>query len=178
MARAVLSKSDVAIQQGCFHEREFGRARNADRADRRRELKSGEWTLPGGEYCAHQQSPWGTLTAVNANTGDIAWRVPLGSFAELHAKGVPKTGTPNMGGSIATARGLVFIAATVDARFRAFDSRTGRELWVTDLATDAQSTPITFAGKNGKQYVAVMASGSVHYVRPSVPGRLYVYALP
>jgi quinoprotein glucose dehydrogenase len=115
---------------------------------------------------------------VNANTGDIAWRVPLGSFEELDAKGVPKTGTPNMGGSIATAGGLVFIAATVDARFRAFDSRTGKELWVTNLATDAQSTPITFEGKNGKQYVAVMASGSVHYVRPSVPGRLYVYALP
>lgn len=104
--------------------------------------------------------------------------MPLGSFEELDAKGVPKTGAPNMGGLIATAGGLVFIAATVEARFRAFDSRTGKELWVTNLATDAQSTPITFQGKNGKQYVAVMACGSVHYIRPIVPGRLYVYALP
>jgi quinoprotein glucose dehydrogenase len=146
--------------------------------DKSLSLGEGNLFWDGEKNWPCQQPPWGTLTAVNANTGDIAWRVPLGSFEELDAKGVPKTGTPNMGGSIATAGGLVFIAATVDARFRAFDSRTGKELWVTDLATDAQSTPITFAGKNGKQYVAVMASGSVHYVRPSVPGRLYVYALP
>jgi quinoprotein glucose dehydrogenase len=143
-------------------------------------LSLGEGSLfwDGEKNWPCQQPPWGELMAVNANTGGIAWRVPLGSFDELDAKGVAKTGTPNMGGSIATAGGLVFIAATIDARFRAFDSRTGKELWVTKLATDAQSTPITFEGKNGKQYVAVMASGSVHYVRPNVPGRLYVYALP
>jgi glucose dehydrogenase len=146
--------------------------------DKSLSLGEGNLFWDGEKNWPCQQPPWGELTAVNANTGDIAWRVPLGSFEELDAKGVPKTGTPNMGGSIATAGRLVFIAATVDARFRAFDSRTGKELWVTNLATDAQSTPITFEGKNGKQYVAVMASGSVHYVRPSVPGRLYVYALP
>lgn len=125
-----------------------------------------------------QQPPWGELSAVNANTGDVAWRVPLGSFDELDAKGVPKTGTPNMGGSIATAGGLVFIAATVDARIRAFESRTGKELWSAKLDADAQSTPMTFQGKNGKQYVAIVAGGSVHYIRPNVPGRLYVFALP
>jgi quinoprotein glucose dehydrogenase len=125
-----------------------------------------------------QQPPWGELSAVNVNTGEIAWRVPLGSFDELDAKGVPKTGTPNIGGSIVTAGGLVFIGATVDARLRAFDSRTGKELWSGKLDADAQSTPITFQGKNGKQYVAVVASGSVHYIRPNIPGRLYVFALP
>jgi len=145
-----------------------------------KELSLGEGNLfwDGEKNWPCQQPPWGELIAVKAETGNIAWRVPLGSFDELDAQGVPKTGTPNMGGSIVTAGGLIFIAATIDARFRAFDSRTGKELWVTQLATDAQSTPITFLGKNHKQYVAVMASGSVHYVRPSVPGRLYVYALP
>ena len=128
----------------------------------------GRWTGSGAQF--ENRNP--------ANTGEIVWHVPLGSFEELDAKGVPKTGTPNMGGSIATAGGLVFIAATVDARFRAFDSRNGKELWVTNLATDAQSTPITFEGKNRKQYVAVMASGSVHYVRPSVPGRASVTRPP
>ena len=76
-----------------------------------------------------QQPPWGELTAVNANTGDIAWKVPLGSFRELEAQGLKNTGTPNVGGTIATAGGLVFVAATNDATFRAFDSRTGKELW-------------------------------------------------
>ncbi|MBZ5623181.1 MAG: pyrroloquinoline quinone-dependent dehydrogenase [Acidobacteriia bacterium] len=117
-----------------------------------------------------QRPPWGELMAVNANTAEIAWRVPLGSFEELDAQGVPKTGTPNMGGSIATAGGLVFIAATVDTRFRAFDSHTGKELWVTKLATDAQSTPITFLGKDHKQYVAVMASGAFTTSGPTCPG--------
>jgi glucose dehydrogenase len=113
-----------------------------------------------------QQPPWGELTAVNVNTGDIAWKVPLGSFEELDAKGVPKTGTPNMGGTIATAGGVVFIGATADSRFRAFDSRTGAELWVTKLSGDANAVPITYQGKNGKQYVAIMAT------------RLHVFALP
>jgi quinoprotein glucose dehydrogenase len=128
-----------------------------------------------------QQPPWGELTAINVNTGEIAWKVPLGSFDELDAKGVPKTGTPNVGGSIATAGGLVFIGATTDARFRAFDSRTGKELWVAKLSDIARSVPITYQGKNGKQYVAVMAAGAGGPLATSVtagPGRLYVYALP
>jgi glucose dehydrogenase len=143
-----------------------------------RNLGEGNLFLDGDKNWPCQQPPWGELSAVNANTGEVAWRVPLGSFEELDAKGVPKTGTLNMGGSVATAGGLVFIGATTDARIHAFDSRTGKELWSAKMATDAQATPMTFLGKNGKQYVAIMASGSVHYVRPSVPGRLYVFALP
>ena len=143
-------------------------------------LSLGEGSLfwDGDRNWPCQQPPWGELTAVNVNTGAIAWRVPLGSFDELDAKGVPKTGTPNMGGSVVTAGGLLFIGATVDARFHAFESRTGRELWSAKMDTDAQASPITYLGKDGRQYVAIMASGSVHYVRPVVPGRLYVYALP
>ncbi len=85
-------------------------------------------------------------------TGEIAWRVSLGSFEELDKLAVPKTGTPTTnGGSIANAGGLVFIGATVDGKLRAFDSRTGRELWKIDLGVDANSIPITWKSKNGKQ---------------------------
>jgi quinoprotein glucose dehydrogenase len=128
-----------------------------------------------------QQPPWGRLTAVNVNTGEIAWQVPLGSYDELDAKGIPKTGTPNVGGSIATAGGLVFIGATADARFRAFDARTGKELWVTKLNDVARSVPITYQGKDGKQYVAIMAAGGGGPLAAGTPpgtGRLFVFALP
>jgi quinoprotein glucose dehydrogenase len=73
--------------------------------------------------------PWGQLVAVNANTGDIVWRVPLGEFEELTKLGVPQTGTPLSGGGISTAGNLVFIGATIDGYFRAFDARNGKELW-------------------------------------------------
>jgi quinoprotein glucose dehydrogenase len=123
------------------------------------------------------QPPWGELLAVNVNTGDIAWRVPLGSFAELDARGVPKTGVNNMGGSIATAGGLVFIGATVDNKFRAFDSKTGRELWSYELSEIARAVPITYRGSNGKQYIAVMA-GYGKLGEAGGRGTLYVFALP
>lgn len=106
-----------------------------------------------------QQPPWGELSAVNANTGDIAWRVPLGNFDELESQGLKNTGTPNVGGSIATAGGLVFVAATNDARFRAFDSRTGKELWSVRLDATGNATPISYLGRDGKQYVAIAAGG-------------------
>ena len=76
--------------------------------------------------------PFGELVAVNANTGDMAWRVPLGIVEELEAKGIRNTGALNLGGSMATASGLVFIGATADSRFRAFDAKTGKELWVDE----------------------------------------------
>src|SRR2546429_9195789 len=80
-----------------------------------------------------QKPPWGTLNAVDLNTGEIAWKVPLGVVDELEAKGIPRTGVPSLGGSIATAGGLVFIAGTHDSRFRAFDSETREEVLVTRL---------------------------------------------
>src|SRR6185437_13745997 len=76
-----------------------------------------------------QQPPWGELTAVNANTGDIAWKVSLGSFPEVEAQGLKNAGTPNVGGTMATAGGLVFVAATNDSMFRAFDSKSGEMVW-------------------------------------------------
>jgi quinoprotein glucose dehydrogenase len=106
-----------------------------------------------------QQPPWSHLTAVNANTGEIAWKVPLGSSDELEAKGMHNTGAFGQGGSIATAGGLVFIAGTNDARFRAFDSRTGKLLWETKLDAEGHTNPMTYMAKNGKQYVVIVSSG-------------------
>jgi glucose dehydrogenase len=106
-----------------------------------------------------QKPPWESLVAVNANTGDIAWSVPLG-ITEALPKGKQLTGRPGaFAGPIATAGSLVFIGATSDNRFRAFDSKTGKELWSTKLDYTATAVPMTYQGKNGKQYVAIMAAG-------------------
>ena len=137
----------------------------------------GDYFWDGTKHWPCQQPPWARLIAVNVNTGDIAWQVPLGSFAELDKLGVPATGTPTTnGGSMVTAGGLVFIGATTDGKFRAFDSRTGKVLWTTDLNVDINSIPVTWQGKNGKQYLAVLASGGTH--NGAKGGLLYVYTLP
>src|SRR5205814_5342224 len=105
--------------------------------------------------------PYGALVAVDANSGEIAWSVPLGineDLAELGEIGL-KSGIRNIGGSIATGSGLVFIGATVDKRFRAFDAKTGKELWVTELPANGHATPITYMGKDGVQYLVIAAGG-------------------
>jgi PQQ-dependent dehydrogenase (methanol/ethanol family) len=119
----------------------------------------------GEKYWPCQVGPWGEMVAINVNTGDEAWRVPLGVIEELEAKGIKGTGAMNMGGSIATASGLVFIGATNDRRFRAFDAKTGKVIWETQLEAGAYATPITYRGRDGKQYVAVFASGGGYYDR-------------
>ena len=126
-----------------------------------------------------QKPPWGQLAAVAVATGAIVWQVPLGITAEL-PEGRKRTGRLNLGGPIATAAGLVFIGATNDRRFRAFDSRTGGELWVTDLPLSAHAVPITYAGDDGKQYVAVVAAGraSVDDAGAADAQSLIAYALP
>ena len=92
--------------------------------------------------------------------------MPLGSFPEFEAKGI-KSGTPNSGGAITTAGNLVFIGATVDGYFRAFDARTGAELWRDKLPTHAQSTPATYMGRDGKQYVVIGANGGGFFGAPT-----------
>jgi glucose dehydrogenase len=113
-----------------------------------------------------QRPPWARLVAVNANTGDIAWQVPLG-ITEALPEGKRNTGGSGSAGPIVTAGGVVIVGATNDRRLRAFDSKTGKELWVAPLPGVGNANPITYTGKNGKQYVAIIATDS-----------LQVFALP
>ena len=109
--------------------------------------------------------PWGTLNAINLNTGEYAWKVPLGEYPELAAQGVTGTGSENYGGPIVTAGGLLFIGATnFDHKLRAFDKDTGRMLWETTLVNSANSTPATYE-VNGTQYIVVAAFGG--YPKPT-----------
>jgi quinoprotein glucose dehydrogenase len=104
------------------------------------------------------EPPWGTLSAIDLNTGEYLWRTPLGSFDSLTSRGMPITGTELYGGPIVTRGGLVFIAATQDARFRALDARTGALLWQATLPAPGFATPSTYAVR-GKQYVVIAAGG-------------------
>lgn len=118
--------------------------------------------------------PWGTLNAIDLNTGEYLWRVPLGEFPELTEKGVPITGTESYGGPIVTAGGLVFIAGTKDERIRAFDKKTGNVVWEYQLPAGGFATPITYE-VNGKQYIALAAGGA----RGQKAGDFYIaFTLP
>jgi len=121
--------------------------------------------------------PFGEMVAVRLATGEVAWRIPLGSVPALEAQGVKDTGALNLGGSIATAGGLVFIAATNDSRFRAFDARSGRLLWEHELEANGHASPITYLGKDGKQYVAIMAGGGGGFFGGAVSDTLVAFAL-
>ena len=102
--------------------------------------------------------PWGTLNAIDLNKGEILWQVPLGEYDELSKRGFPKTGTENYGGPIVTAGGLIFIGASNDEYFRAFDKISGEELWRTELPAGGYATPITYQ-IGGKQYVVIACGG-------------------
>ena len=101
--------------------------------------------------------PWARLVAINAVTGDFAWQAPLG-LNETMPAGKQNVGSPGAGGPIVTAGGLVFIGATNDGRFRAFESKTGKELWSQKMDYNITAIPMTYQGKDGKQYVAVIAA--------------------
>lgn len=116
--------------------------------------------------------PWGTLNAINLNTGDYAWKVPLGEYPELAAQGMKDTGSENYGGPIVTAGGLLFIGATnYDKKFRAFDKSTGKLLWETTLPFAGNATPITYS-VNGRQYIVIAAGGGKDVKSPS--GGVYI----
>jgi quinoprotein glucose dehydrogenase len=102
--------------------------------------------------------PWGTLNAIDLNTGEYRWRVPLGEFPELTARGIPPTGAENYGGPIVTAGGLVFIGASKDEMFRAFDRHTGQMLWQTQLPAGGYATPATYEVE-GRQFVVIACGG-------------------
>jgi quinoprotein glucose dehydrogenase len=103
--------------------------------------------------------PWGTLNAINLNTGEYVWKIPLGEYPELAAKGLKNTGTENYGGPLVTAGGLLFIGATnYDRKFRAFDRATGKLLWETTLPFAGNATPATYEVR-GRQFVVIAAGG-------------------
>ena len=126
--------------------------------------------------CICQQPPWGQLTAVNVNTGEFAWRVPLG-ITESLPPDKQKTGRPGNGGTIATAGGLVFVGATDDSRFRAFDAKSGKELWTYKLPGAAQATPMTYEGRDGRQYVVITATGGSFFGNPVTGDSVIAFAL-
>jgi quinoprotein glucose dehydrogenase len=107
-----------------------------------------------------QRPPWGRLVAVNANTGDIAWETPLG-LTEALPEGKQLTGNSGSAGPTATAGGLVFVGATTDRRFRAFDSKSGKEVWAARVDGQVNANPMTYQGKDGRQYVAVVATDTL-----------------
>jgi quinoprotein glucose dehydrogenase len=123
-----------------------------------------------------QRPPWGRLSAVDTRTGRIVWQVPLGITDSL-PEGRQRTGRPNIGGAIVTASGLLFIGATDDARFRAFDSATGAELWSYRLEAAAHATPATYLGADGRQYVVVTSTGGSFLDSPLASDAVTAFAL-
>jgi quinoprotein glucose dehydrogenase len=120
--------------------------------------------------------PWGTLNAINLNTGEFAWQIPFGEYPDLVAKGIGGTGSENYGGGVVTAGGLLFIGATnFDKKFRAYDKATGSLLWETTLPAAGNATPATYEVK-GRQYVVIAAGGGKTLAPPG--GSYIAFALP
>ena len=119
--------------------------------------------------------PWGTLNAIDLNTGEYLWKKPLGELPALTALGLPPTGTENYGGPIVTAGGVLFIAATKDEKIRAFAAKTGEVLWSADLPAGGYATPATYS-VNGRQFVVIACGGGKMRTKS---GDAYVaFALP
>lgn len=122
------------------------------------------------------EPPWGQLVAIDVNSGKIAWRSVLG-VTDSFPEGKQRTGRPGLGGPIVTGGGLTWIGATDDARFRAFDTKTGQELWSYHLPASAESIPITYADEHGSQYVALVATGGGLLRAPLASDELIAFKL-
>jgi len=105
------------------------------------------------------------------------WQVPLGNVPALEAKGITGTGSPNLGGPIVTAGGLVFIGGAGDSRIRAFDVKTGQEVWRADLPASGHATPVSYRGKSGRQYVVIAAGGGGRFSK-AIADAYVAFALP
>jgi quinoprotein glucose dehydrogenase/quinate dehydrogenase (quinone) len=122
--------------------------------------------------------PWGKITAIDLASRTIKWQHPLGSSRDQAPLGIAIPGAPNIAGSVATAGGLVFIGASIDDYLRAFDSRTGKELWRARLPAGGQAAPMTYvSGRTGKQYVLIAAGGH-QLMNTRLGDSLIAYALP
>ena len=133
-----------------------------------------QWFWDKVSHMPCQIPPWGNLYAIDVNTGAIAWRSVLGVTDGLAD---PNTGRPNVGGPIVTGGGLIFIGGTDDKRLRAFDLKTGKEIWTLRLPASLYGTPLTYQGKNGKQYVAAVTTGGF-WGEPAGADEVTAFALP
>jgi quinoprotein glucose dehydrogenase len=124
-----------------------------------------------------QSPPWGRLHAIDLATGDIAWQVPLGDAPQLAAAGITGTGTPNLGGSVTTAGGLVFIGGANDRQFRAFDARTGRVVWHAELPASGHATPLVYRAPASGREVVVIAAGGGGRFSSAVSDAIVAFAL-
>jgi quinoprotein glucose dehydrogenase len=139
-------------------------------------VQIGALVSPSGVFCT--PPPWSTLVAVDLASGDIEWEVPLGSTTEYADRGAPVVeGITAMGGPTVTAGGLVFIGATVDEKFRAFDTDTGELLWEVKVPSAAMSQPMSYM-IDGRQYVVIIAAGHQFFHRENVTGDIVAFALP
>jgi quinoprotein glucose dehydrogenase len=157
MVVTLLKTEDVRpmARSGDFPDSEFALQTGTPYGMRREALLS-----PLGLPCT--PPPWGSLSAVDLRSGEIKWQVPLGSTRDLAPFFVPSRtlGTPNLGGPIVTAGGLIFIGAAMDNYLRAFDIDTGKELWKGRLPAGGQATPMTYrAGPGNRQFVVIAAGG-------------------
>lgn len=139
-------------------------------------LSTGHHDFHDEEGYPINKRPWGQLHAIDMNTGDFKWSVPLGTYPELEAKGYAPTGTFNIGGPVVTGGGLVFIAGTMDKRFRAFDKKTGEELWHFQMDGSGYGTPSTYMYQ-GRQYVIMNGSGGGIHQTPGGDS-YYCFTLP
>jgi glucose dehydrogenase len=145
-------------------------------------LRAGPWGAYGRfwdkQHLPCQQPPWGRLHAVDLTRGDIRWQVPFGDAPQLAGQGITGTGTPNIGGAIATATGLVFIGATNDARIRAIDAESGTVIWEAALPASGHATPITYrAPSSGRQLVVIAAGGGGRF-SAAVSDTIVAFGLP
>ncbi len=139
-------------------------------------VATGHRTLKDPEGFPANKRPWATLNSIDLNEGTIKWQIPLGTYPELEARGLPPTGTFNMGGPVVTKGGLIFIGATMDERFRAFDKDTGNLLWEYQMDAGGYATPATYE-VGGKQFVVIAAGGGG---KPETkPGdKYYCFSIP
>ncbi|HKF54673.1 MAG TPA: PQQ-binding-like beta-propeller repeat protein, partial [Blastocatellia bacterium] len=167
---AIAQTNRLAFEVRLIPRDEFNKMRSSGAANR---LKGEFGRMTGTPYAMYREPllgpsgvpctapPWGALTAVDMNTGQIKWEVPLGSIPQLALirKEAANWGSLNLGGSMVTGGGLVFIAAAMDTYLRAFDIETGREVWKAELPASAQATPMSYQGSDGKQYIVIAAGG-------------------